>query len=377
MSTNISSAGANSAASRVAPGVTSEAARRQAVTRRDARYDGAFVFAVSSTRIYCRPSCPARRPRADRMLFFATPEAAESQGFRACRRCHPHSADGGGQREQLARLLDEIERMTPATGEGRTTIGELAARCGMSPNALRRIFRRELGISPGQYADAKRLQALKDFLRDGASVTQALYDAGYGSSSRLYERAPRQLGMTPLTYRRGGENVELRYAIEPCALGLVLVAATSRGIAAVCLGDSKRRLEAELRREFPRAALREDRVGLGRWTRAIVRHLAGAQPRLDLPIDVRATAFERRVWEELRKIPYGTTRSYAEIARAIGKPRATRAVARACAANPAAVVIPCHRVVRADGQASGYRWGMVRKRALLETEKAKTAPNDG
>ena len=377
MSTNVSSVAASPVGGRIAPSVASEAVRRQAVARRDARYDGVFVFAVSSTRIYCRPSCPARRPRADRMLFFATPEAAESHGFRSCRRCHPQSADGGAGRERLARLIEEIERMTPATGEGRTTIGELAARCGMSPDALRRAFRRELGISPVQYADAKRLQALKDFLRNGASVTQALYDAGYGSSGRLYERAPRQLGMTPLTYRRGGENVELRYAIEPCALGLVLVAATARGIAAVCLGDSKRRLEGELRREFPRAALREDRVGLGRWTRAIVRHLAGSQPRLDLPLDVRATAFERRVWEELRKIPYGTTRSYAEIARAIGKPSAARAVARACAANPAAVVIPCHRVVRADAQPSGYRWGMARKRVLLETEKVKTAPNGG
>jgi AraC family transcriptional regulator of adaptative response/methylated-DNA-[protein]-cysteine methyltransferase len=311
------------------------------------------------------------------MQFFATPEAAEKQGFRACRRCHPKSAPAGVQRERLARLLEEIDRTTRSTADGRTTIEELAARAGTSADALRRIFRRELGISPGQYADAKRLQALKKLLRNGASVTEALYDAGYGSSSRLYERAPRQLGMTPLAYRRGGQNVQLRYAVEPCALGHVLVAATARGIAAVCLGDSKRELEIELHREFPHAALREDRAGLGRWTRAISRHLAGAQPRLDLPLDVRATAFERRVWEELRKIPYGTTRSYAEIARAIGNPRAMRAVARACAANPAAVVIPCHRVVRADGQPSGYRWGIKRKRALLETERKNAAPKGG
>ncbi len=371
MSTNLSSAAADPVANAAA---FSEAVRRQAVARRDPRYDGAFVFAVSSTRIYCRPSCPARRPLADRVQFFTTPEAAEKEGFRACRRCHPESAAADVERERLERLLVEIDRTTRAAAEGRTTIEELAARAGTNADALRRIFRRQLGISPGQYADAKRLQALKQFLRGGASVTQALYDAGYGSSSRLYERAPRQLGMTPLDYRRGGQNVQLRYAVVTCRLGHVLVAATARGIAAVCLGDSKRELEAELLREFPRAALREDRAGLGRWTRAISRHLAGSQPQLDLPLDVRATAFERRVWEELRKIPYGTTRSYAEIARAIGKPRAMRAVARACAANPAAIVIPCHRVVRADGQPSGYRWGIERKRALLETEREKAAP---
>jgi AraC family transcriptional regulator of adaptative response/methylated-DNA-[protein]-cysteine methyltransferase len=356
-------------------GIESEAARREAVARRDARFDGAFVFGVRSTRIYCRPSCPARRPRSDRIIFFDGPEAAERGGFRACRRCHPSQVAGGARNagEHVARLCREIDRAMIERPEERITLAALAARSGMGTSQLERIFRKHLGVTPRQYVDARRLRELKSRLRNGASVTEALYDAGYGSSSRLYERAPVQLGMTPLDYRRGGENMEIRYTVTPCPLGLVLVAATERGISALYLGDSKRKLEGELRREFPRATIAEDRKGLGRWVEAVVEHLRGKQPKLDLPLDLQATAFERRVWEELRKIPYGATRTYTEIARAIGKPRAVRAVARACAMNPASIVIPCHRVVRSDGQLAGYRWGLDRKRALLKKEKAAKA----
>ncbi len=348
-----------------------ETARRQAVARRDARFDGAFVFGVRSTHIYCRPSCPARRPRPERILFFDAPEAAERAGFRPCRRCHPRNGTNplGKAAQHIARLCREIDRATSIESAGPLTLARLAQAAGMSPSRIERLFRKTLGVTPRQYADARRLRAVKTRLRSGSSVTEALYDAGYGSPSRLYERAPAQLGMTPLAYRRGGARADLRYCVAPCPLGKMLVAATGRGIAALYLGDSSERLRSLLKGEFPRAAIREDRRGLGRWVRAIVAHLQGTLPKLDLPLDVRATAFERRVWQELVRIPYGATRSYAEIARAIGRPSAARAVARACARNPAAVVIPCHRVVRGDGQLSGYRWGRNRKRALLDRER--------
>jgi AraC family transcriptional regulator of adaptative response/methylated-DNA-[protein]-cysteine methyltransferase len=358
----------------------SETTRREAVARRDARFDGAFVFAVRSTGIYCRPSCPARRARPDRIVFFDAPEAAERGGFRPCRRCHPRNAAGdgaSGQAECIARLCREIDRAIAEEPDRPMTLARLAAGAGMGQHRLERLFRKHLGVTPRQYVDARRLGEWKARLRDGASVTEALYDAGYGSTSRLYERAPSQLGMTPAAYRRGGEHTEIRYTVVACPLGRLLVAATGRGISALYLGDSDRRLTAELRREFPRARLREDRRGLGRWVAAIVEHLRGRQPRIDdLPLDVRATAFQRRVWEELRRIPYGSTRSYSEIAQAIGKPRAVRAVARACATNPASIVIPCHRVVREDGHLAGYRWGLERKRALLEREKRGRERNE-
>ncbi len=356
---------------------TPEAALREAVARRDARFDGAFVYAVRSTGIYCRPSCPARRPRPQQIAFFDDPESAEREGFRACRRCHPRgdAREPRVEADRLARLCREIDRIVTEEPDQKVTLAELAARGGSSPDQLVRIFRKHLGVTPRQYADSRRLRELKQRLRSAASVTEAMCDAGYGSSSRLYERAPGQLGMTPLAYRRGGIGMEIRYTVRECPLGLMLVAATGRGVAALFLGDSRNRLESELRREFPRAAIHEDKKGLGHWVAALIEHLRGRQPKLDLPLDVQATAFERQVWEQLRRIPYGSTRSYTEIARAIGRPRAVRAVARACAMNPASVVIPCHRVVRSDGQLAGYRWGLERKRALLAKEQAaKTKP---
>jgi AraC family transcriptional regulator of adaptative response/methylated-DNA-[protein]-cysteine methyltransferase len=243
----------------------------------------------------------------------------------------------------------------------------------MSPHQLERAFRSVMGISPRQYADAQRMRRLKSKLKKGDDVTTALYDAGFGSSSRLYERAPSQLGMTPATYRQGGAGMQINYTIVSSPLGRLLVGATQRGISALYLGKDDGELQIALRKEYPRAEISRDRNGLEEWVGKILEHLRGREPNLDLPTDVQATAFQRRVWEELRKIPYGATRTYSQVARAIGKPKAIRAVARACATNPVSVVVPCHRVVREDGKLAGYRWGVQRKQTLLEHESAQRA----
>ncbi len=354
----------------------------RAVQARDARLDGKFVYAVRSTGIYCRPWCPSRRPRRAQVSFFAQPEAAERRGFRPCRRCQPQEAVLGpsdklpllalraSRANPQAELVQRVCRYIEAHLEGPLTLAALAAKAGIGPHQLQRAFERVMRITPRQYADALRLGRLKKQLRKGDDVTTALYEAGYGSSSRLYERSDAQLGMTPATYRRGGQGMRIGYTIVDSPLGRLLVGATSRGISAVSLGDSDGQLETALREEYPKAEVHRDTDGLSQWVRALLRHLNGQQPRLELPVDVQATAFQRRVWEALRAIPYGTTRSYSQIARSLGRPTATRAVARACATNPASVVIPCHRVVREDGHLGGYRWGLERKRALLEREKA-------
>jgi AraC family transcriptional regulator of adaptative response/methylated-DNA-[protein]-cysteine methyltransferase len=345
--------------------------RWEAVLARDDASNGKFVYAVRSTKIYCRPVCPSRRPRRDQVEFFGVPAAAESAGFRACRRCKPNVALNEVDSCRVAetgvvnRICREIER----NDEGVPNLSALSKLAGTSPHALLRLFRRRMGITPRQYADAVRLRRLKKTLKKGSDVTTALYDAGYGSSSRLYEQADAQLGMTPSTYRDGGRGMKIAYTIEPSAIGRLLVGATERGISAVYLGDNDRALESQLRKEYPRAELRRESNSLGKWVRAIASLLKGAKQNLDLPIDVQATAFQRRVWEELRKIPYGSTRSYNQIAASIGRPRATRAVANACASNRVAIVVPCHRVVRQGGAISGYRWGAERKRALLANEK--------
>lgn len=347
----------------------------RAVQMRDRGADGAFVYAVRSTGIYCRPSCPSRKPRREQVIFFPLPEAAEQQGFRACQRCRPRAGRLRDPRiKAVARVCREIEdRIHTETGsdeESRLTLAALSARASMSPHQLERAFRSVMGITPRQYADAQRMRRVKSRLRKGDDVTTALYDAGFGSSSRLYERAPSQLGMTPATYRQGGAGMHIRYTIVNSPLGRLLVGATDRGISALYLGESDARLEAALQKEYSRADIRRDRNGLEGWVGRILAHLRGQEPHLDLPTDVQATAFQRRVWEELRRIPYGTTRTYREVARAIGHPTAVRAVARACATNPVSVVVPCHRVVREDGNLAGYRWGLERKRALLERESS-------
>jgi AraC family transcriptional regulator of adaptative response/methylated-DNA-[protein]-cysteine methyltransferase len=346
-----------------------DAARWQAVLNRDAQADGTFVYAVHSTGVYCRPSCPSRRPRRDRVSFFALPEAAEHAGFRACKRCHPEQA---AIRDPHVELVQRVCRAIAANPEGPLTLATLSADVNLSPFHLQRIFKRVMGITPKQYADAARMERFKGELRKGEAVTSALYGAGYGSSSRLYERADTQLGMTPAVYRKGGAGMQLTYAIVPCALGMILVAATERGVCAVTLGDSADALVGGLRREYPAAQIHEDATHLSEAVEAILRHLAGEQPHLDLPLDIQATAFQWRVWEALRQIPYGDTRSYGEIAQAIGQPTAARAVAQACGHNPVALAIPCHRVVREDGSLGGYRWGVERKRAILAQERAGT-----
>ncbi len=338
-----------------------------ATLSRDASFNGMFVYGVRSTGVYCRPSCPSRRPERKQVSFFSQPESAERAGFRACKRCEPRNTEAG------TRLVEQVCSYVEENRNQPVPLTRLSKHTGVSAHHLQRTFKRRMGITPRQYADSLRLGSLKQELRTGSDVTGAIYGAGYGSSSRLYERADSQLGMTPATYRRGGKGMQIRYTITDSLLGRLLIAATEKGICAVSLGDSDSSLTNSLTKEYPNAEIAQDKSELGKWVREFLRHLDGKQPQLNLPVDVQATAFQRRVWEELRRIPYGATKSYGEIARMIGKPTATRAVARACATNPVALVVPCHRVVREDGNLGGYRWGLTRKRALLEKEKKKTA----
>jgi AraC family transcriptional regulator of adaptative response/methylated-DNA-[protein]-cysteine methyltransferase len=273
-------------------------------------------------------------------------------------------------------LVRRTCRHIEANLEERLTLAALGAQAGLSPGHLQRLFKRVTGISPRQYADACRLGVLKERLKERRTVTMALYEAGYGSSSRLYERAAAQLGMTPATYGRGGRHTAIRYTTAGCPLGRLLLAATDCGVCALYLGDRDGPLEAELGREFPEAERRRE-AGLRDWLAELLVHLKGRRPHLELPLDVQATAFQWRVWQELRAIPYGSTRTYTQIAERLGQPTAARAVARACATNPVSVVIPCHRVVRGDGSLGGYRWGLARKQALLDREKAAARQEEG
>ena len=344
--------------------------RWQAVLDRDARFDSAFVYAVRSTGIYCRPTCPSRRPRRQQVAFYAAPAAAEAAGFRACRRCTP---EGRPPRDRQAQAARRACAAIDAASEGPPTLAALGRAVGMSPHHLQRTCKRIMGVSPRQYADARRLGRLKSSLRRGEDIAGALYGAGYGSSSRLYERAPGQLGMTPATYRKGGAGASMRYAIIDSALGRLLVAATDRGLSFVGFGETDADLEAEMRDEFPAAEIARDDEALGGLVGPLVASLAGQSAALDLPLDVQATAFQRRVWEALRAIPLGEVRSYREVAESLGQPGAARAVGNACAHNPVPLVIPCHRVVRGDGGLGGYRWGPGRKETLLAHERRMAA----
>jgi len=351
--------------------------RWRAVQARDRRADGQFVYAVRSTGIYCRPSCPSRKPRASQILYFSRAEQANSQGFRPCRRCRPNLGNQAGEKavhaEAVSKVCRHIEETLRQDGgdEGSLSLAVLAREVNLSPHQLERAFQQMMGITPRKYVDAHRMRRIKNSLQKGKNVTTALYDAGFGSSSRLYERASKQMGMTPGTYRRGGKGMTISYTTTDTPFGLILVAATERGVSAVYLGDEEKKLEGALKKEYPQATLQRDDAALKNWVAPIVNHLRGRTVRMDLPTDVQATAFQRRVWDELRKIPYGTTRTYTEVARSIGKPEAVRAVARACATNPVSIVVPCHRVVRTDGKLAGYRWGLNRKEALIEQEKRR------
>lgn len=335
-----------------------------AVLRRDRSADGSFVYAVTSTGVYCRPSCPSRRPRADRVRFFADPSAAEEAGFRACKRCRP---DETAATEGAQAVADAAAFLRAHAAEA-VTLASLAAEVGMSPAHLQRLFTRAFGCSPKRYQAALRAEALRDALRGGDTVAEAGYSAGFGSSRALYENASRRLGMSPNEYRSGGAGLTIRYTIVASPLGALLVGRTEKGVCAVLL-DEADALVDDLAREFPSATLERDDAALGEWAAAVV-EAAGGHGAPQVPLDLLGTEFQRRVWEELQRVPPGTTVSYSDVAAAVGRPKAVRAVASACAGNHVAVVVPCHRVVRSDGGIGGYKWGLERKRALLESEGA-------
>jgi AraC family transcriptional regulator of adaptative response/methylated-DNA-[protein]-cysteine methyltransferase len=300
------------------------------------------------------------------VVFFPGCEPAEQAGFRACHRCHPRK-----EVRPQSELVREVCRYIEANSIEAVHLSTLSSQFRVSPSHLQRLFKAALGVSPAQYARAYRIRAVKRALRGGSDVTSAIYEAGFGSSSRLYEISDSSLGMTPAAYGKGAGHIRIRYTTASCSLGRILVAATDRGICSIALADSDRQLLASLHQEYPEARITRDNIGLGETLAHLLAHLNGLEPRPDFPLDIRATAFQQRVWAELRRIPYGATRSYSDIARAMGKPNAARAVARACATNPAALVIPCHRVIGKSGDAAGYRWGKARKLKLLANEKAR------
>ena len=342
-------------------------ARWAAVRRRDPDADGAFVFAVATTGIYCRPTCASRPARRENVSFHATPVEAEAAGYRPCKRCRP---DLPPRQEREAALIAEACRAIEAAEEG-PSLAELAAKADLSPHHFHRLFKRVTGVTPKAYAAAHRQSLVQDSLAAGTGVTETIYASGFNSSGRFYEAVSGMLGMTPSAYRKGGEGEEVCQAIGRSSLGCVLVAATRRGVCAILIGDDPSELRADLKSRFPKATLVEPSPAYAELVSEVVRYVD--DPRhaqgLSLPLDIRGTTFQRRVWEELRRIPSGTTASYAEVAEAIGSPHAVRAVASACGANKLAVAIPCHRVIASDGGLAGYRWGIERKRRLLERER--------
>jgi len=348
----------------IARPLVDDESRWTAVLGRDAGADGRFVYAVASTGIYCRPSCPSRRPRRAQVSFYPTPAEAEAAGFRACRRCAP-GRDETDARRRVRQAREYLERHADDT----VTLDRLARVVGLSPYHLQRSFKRTMGMSPKAYASQLRMDRMKAGLREGDTVTRATFGAGYTSLSRAYDDARSRLGMTPGEYRRRGQGIHIRYTVLDTDLGALLVAATDLGVCSVKLGDDAAALEAELRREYDAASVEPDDAELAGWADAVVRRLEGEDSGA-IPLDVRGTAFQHRVWEALQRIPAGATRSYSQIARDIGQPSAARAVAGACADNRVAVVIPCHRVVREDGGLGGYRWGVERKVEILRRERA-------
>jgi AraC family transcriptional regulator, regulatory protein of adaptative response / methylated-DNA-[protein]-cysteine methyltransferase len=335
----------------------------QAATARDRRADGTFFLAVRSTRIYCRPSCPARRPLRRNVVFFRTPQEAETHGFRACLRCRPNELAASSA------LVQQAAKLLAAGSEEPVRLSGIAEKLHTSPTTLRRAFAQVTGLTPREIAEALRIDRFKSMLRAGHSITGALYETGYGSASRVYERSNAQLGMTPAAYRKGGLGMKINYTIAKSPLGKVLVGSTEKGVSAVYLGDDDAKLIASLREEYPRAEIAAAGKSYGRWVQEIVGRIEGRQAQLEVPLDLQATAFQRRVWQELQKIPRGATRTYSQVARAVGNSKAVRAVARACAMNPVSIVVPCHRVIREDGKLAGYRWGLERKEELLAQEQ--------
>ena len=344
-----------------------DAARWQAVSERDAAADGHFLYAVITTGVYCRPHCASRRGHRDNVVFFDTGEAAERAGYRPCRRCRP---DLPPLAERHAAAVADACR-TIETAEEMPSLAALADAAGISRYHFHRIFRQITGVTPKQYATAHQHRRVRAELDGGASVTEAIFGAGYSASSRFYEGAAGAIGMTPTQYRRGGDGTEIRFAVGQCSLGAILVAATDRGVCAIQLGDDPDALVRELQERFPNADLRGGDGDFEDLVARVVGFVEAPRQAFPLPLDITGTAFQQRVWQALTRIPTGRTATYADIAREIGNPRSVRAVAQACAANPAAVAIPCHRVVRSDGSLSGYRWGVARKAVLLDREGAR------
>ena len=337
-----------------------DSSRWQAVLDRDAAADGHFLYAVKTTRIYCRPTCPSKRAKREHVAFYMSPRDAQSAGYRACKRCRPDTVSR--QQSVIAQVQHRLD------AEPEPSLRELAETVGLSPSHLQRLFKRATGLSPKQYAIARREARFKEELREDKGVTTAMYDAGYGSSRALYTETSKGLGMKPKTYQKGGAGERIGFGLFDSALGRMLIAATAKGIVALRFGENDALLE-ELREEFPAAILEEDPASLFQYQEAVEDYLGGAAQALELPLNLEATEFQTRVWQALREVPYGETRSYSELAVMIGQPTAVRAVARALATNPVALVIPCHRIVRANGEMSGYRWGPERKEALLTQER--------
>ena len=342
--------------------------RWKAVETKNPEFDGVFFFGVQTTGVFCRPSCSSRSPKRQNVSFFETPVEAERAGFRACLRCKPTQQYSPGP---TAMLISRAFETLRSDTDDILTVDDLANHLDVSTGHLQKTFKAVLGLSPKEIIDMMRIDNFKTNVKR-ADVTTSLYDSGFGSSRSLYEKAGEKLGMTPATYKKGGKGMKINYTNADSPLGNLLVAATERGICAVSFGDDAESLRRELSEEFFAAEIEDDDTGLKDAVRAIVRSLDGEKTILTLPLDLQATAFQMRVWSELRKIPYGETRSYAQIAEAVGNPKAVRAVARACATNPVALVNPCHRVIGSDGKLSGYRWGIERKRELLEKERGRS-----
>jgi len=343
--------------------------RWDAVERRDASKDGSFVYGVMTTGVYCKPSCSSRRPLQKNVRFYATPAQAERDGLRACRRCKPNeTADAIDAR--IRKACDLIVRRADEP----LSLKEIATEVGLSPFHFQRSFKAVVGLTPKEFHDAERVRVLKVGLKTGRSVTDAIYDAGFGSSSRVYERVDTRLGMTPKQYRQGGRGLAISHAVSKTPLGLMMIGATDRGICFIQFGDNEKALEEQLHAEYPEAQHasmpKEQAATFEAWMRALAAYLEGGKTALDLPLDVRGTAFQMRVWRYLQTIPYGEVQSYAEVANGIGQPSAARAVARACATNTIALAIPCHRVIRGSGELGGYRWGLARKRTLIDRERS-------
>ncbi|MEW6263179.1 MAG: bifunctional DNA-binding transcriptional regulator/O6-methylguanine-DNA methyltransferase Ada [Thermodesulfobacteriota bacterium] len=342
----------------------SDAERWTAVEKRDRRAEGVFFYGVKTTGVYCRPTCSARLPNRKNVVFFTSFSEAEGAGYRPCRRCSPKSPSAGDY--GMALVGDACRLMEEATEP--PVLEDLAAAVGLSPSHLHRLFKKVLGVTPKEYSATLRMNRIKKGLAPEASVTQAIYEAGFNSSSRFYEKTMEILGMTAGKYKKGAAGLRIRFAVADSFLGKVLVAATDHGLCAIEFSDSPAPLVERLRTRFPRAELDEDDAGFVAWVSKVTEFIETPARGLDLPLDIQGTAFQQRVWKALRQIPPGSTSSYTEVAARIGRPKAVRAVARACASNPIAVAVPCHRVIRRNGGLGGYKWGLERKRALLERE---------